>query len=243
MSETMMPMVDPPTHPRVNAPERSRDSWWLVALLWPIWRLVLPLYFRYKIVGREHLPRSGPVIIAPTHRSRWDPILLARITRRRIRFLASRDEFIGVQGWLMRRLGAFAVNTRRPSSASLRHCREILLAGRPLVIFPEGTLYYYPPNQVHPIKSGVAWLALKVQEEILDTPLTILPIRMNYSDRFPRFRTRACLVIQEPIHVNSYLGLPRKQAVKELTAAIQRGLGDEVNTSLHERAPDRPWAT
>jgi 1-acyl-sn-glycerol-3-phosphate acyltransferase len=233
----------PTPSPRVNAPERSHDSWWLVALLWPIWRLFLPLYFRYQIVGRERLPRSGPVIVAPTHRSRWDPILLARITRRRMRFLASRDEFIGLQGWLMRHLGTFAVNTRRPSPASLKHCREILLAGRPLVIFPEGALFYSPPNQAHPIKPGTAWLALNVQDDMPDSTLTIVPVRMIYSDRFPKFRTRAQVVLQEPIRLDAYRDLPRKEAIAKLTADLQRGLGDEVNTSLAERAPDRPWSS
>ncbi len=228
--------------PNIIAPEQSHDSWWLIVLLWPIWRLFLLVYFRLEIVGRERIPKSGPIIVAPTHRSRWDAVLLTRITRRRMRFLASRDEFIGVQGWLMRHLGAFAVNTRRPSPTSLKHCREILLAGRPLVIFPEGTLFYCPPNQAHPIKPGTAWLALHVQDEMPAATLTIVPIRMIYSERYPKFRARARIVIQEPIRLDAYRDLPRKQAIAQLTAGLQRSLGDEVSTSLAERAPDRPWS-
>ena len=49
----------------------SQCSSWLASLVYPLGRyLVVPFYFRrVEVVGRENLPRSGPVILAPTHRS------------------------------------------------------------------------------------------------------------------------------------------------------------------------------
>lgn len=231
------------TKPRTGkkAPSRSHVSWWLVVLLVPIHYLVMFLYFRPRVIGRERLPASGPIIIAPTHRSRWDALFLALIMLRRMRYMVSEDEFIGLQGWLMRHLGTFAVDPRRPAPTTLKHCAELLTQGEPLVIFPEGTVFFYPPNQVHPIKSGAAWVALHVQEELPpDQPISIVPVRLNYSDIHPRFRTRGDVVIQEPIRVDAYRHLPRKEAIRALTADLQRALGDEVNTSLAERLPDRP---
>jgi 1-acyl-sn-glycerol-3-phosphate acyltransferase len=153
--------------------------------------------------------------------------------------MASHDEFVGVQGWFMRHLGTFPVNTRRPSAGVLRHCRELLLEGEALVIFAEGTIFYYPPHNVHPIKPGAAWLALDCQEGITHVTFPIIPIRIVYSDRYPRFRTRVQIVVKEPIHLDPYLKLTRRAAIRQLTADLQRALGDVVNDSMAEMSRPR----
>lgn len=218
---------------------RSSVSPWLRALLKPIHPIFIHLYFQVKIHHGERIPQDGPVILAPTHRSRWDTLFLHLLTKRFPRFLTSMDEFIGLQSWFIRRLGAFPVNTRRPTAGSMRHCRDLLLAGEPLGIFPEGTIYYYPPDNVHPIKPGVAWLALDCQRRLPDVSLKIVPIRLNYGHRKLRFRSKVDVEVQEPILVRLYLDRPKDQAIADLTADMQAALGDIVNTSELERSPDR----
>lgn len=237
----------PPTQGRQRGEGRAESeevhshvSRWLTSLLWPIHRLFMRLYFRIEVRNPERIPKTGPVLLVPTHRSRWDPIMLYCASGRHLRYLASHDEFIGAQGWLMRHLGAFAVNTQRPSAATLRHCRDLLLAGEALVIFAEGTIYYYPPQHVHPIKPGSAWLALDCQERMPDVPFAIVPVRIIYSDRYPRFRTHVQMVVQAPIGLVPYLELPRRDAIRRLTAELQMALGDVVNESLAEMSPPRP---
>jgi len=199
----------------------------------------MKVYFRVDVVNPERIPVTGPVLLVSTHRSRWDPVVLYSATRRLLRYMASHDEFTGLQGWFMRHLGTFPINTSRPTPGALRECRALLLAGEALVLFPEGTIFYYPPNNIHPIKPGTAWLALDCQTRMPDTSLPIVPIRIVYSDRYPRFRTHIQILVQEPIQVDSYLGPPRKQAIRRLTADLQRALGDVVNESVAEMAPPR----
>src|SRR5207249_6865963 len=112
---------------------------------------------------------------------------------------------------------------------------ELLLAQEALVVFPEATIYYYAPHEVHPLKPGVAWIALDCQRKTPDIPLAIVPIRLVYADRFLRFRSRAEIVVQEPILVSKYADLPQKDAVSALTAEIQRALGDVVHEATEER--------
>lgn len=234
--------TDPPGRSRPGngaGAVHSRVSGWLVVLLWPIHWLLTRLYLRVVVVHPERMPRQGPVLVVPTHRSRWDPLVLYCAVRRPLRYLTSHDEFIGLQAWFMRRLGAFPVNTLRPTAGVLKHCRELLLAGEPLAIFAEGTIFYYPPGQVHPIKPGPAWLALNCQEHLPDVPLSVVAIRIVYSDRYPRFRTRVELFVQEPISVRTYLDRPRKESIRQLTADLQAALGDVVNESLAEMIPPR----
>jgi 1-acyl-sn-glycerol-3-phosphate acyltransferase len=225
--------------PHGDANTQSRIAEWLFVVLRPIHWLFMRLYFRVIVHHPDRIPTSGPIILAPTHRSRWDPILLYCATKRRMRFLTSHDEFFGIQGWFMRRMGAFAVNTERPAPSVLRHCRELLLHDAPLVIFPEGTIFYYPPNQVHPIKAGAAWIAIDAQRKLPGTPLHIVPIRMINSDRYLKFRSTIEIDVREPIPVSHYLDLPVKDAIQALTADLERALGDFVNESIAERVPPR----
>jgi 1-acyl-sn-glycerol-3-phosphate acyltransferase len=201
-----------------------------VPLLRPIQMLIMGLYFRSTVSGRDRVPRKGPVILCPTHRTRWDTVVLYSAVRGRLlRWLTSHDEVMGFQGSIVRQLGAFPINTRRPTPGALKHCAEILKAGEALVIFPEGDIFRLPPGQVHPIKPGTAWLALQVQKELGETPLEIVPVRLGFGMRFVRFRCPVSVDVREPIRVASYAGLPRDQAIAALTADLQRELGDEVN--------------
>ena len=39
--------------------------------------IALRLFFRrISILGADHLPTDGPVLLAPTHRARWDALIL-----------------------------------------------------------------------------------------------------------------------------------------------------------------------
>jgi 1-acyl-sn-glycerol-3-phosphate acyltransferase len=212
---------------------------WLAALFRPIYRVFIPTFFRLSIKGAEHIPRSGPVLLVPTHRSRWDPILLASLTKRPMCFLASHDEFVGIQGFFMKRFGAFPVNTKRPSPSTLRTCASVLLKGQILVIFAEGTIFYYPPDQVHPLRPGAAWLALKVQQSLPDGKLAIVAVRIRYGKLKPKFRDSAELEAYPPIDVSSFLDRPEKRAIIDLTAEIQARMGDVVNPSTKEMATAR----
>jgi 1-acyl-sn-glycerol-3-phosphate acyltransferase len=108
--------------------------------------LALPAYFgRVRVVDRHHLPHSGPVLLAPTHRSRWDALLLPyaagrRVTGRDCRFMVTIDEMKGLQGWFLHRLGCFPVDQNRPTLASLRFAVDLLAHGQQLVVFPEGRI-------------------------------------------------------------------------------------------------------
>ena len=141
------------------APIQSRCSPVLTPLAYFLGRhLVVPAYFGpVTITGQQRVPTSGPVILAPTHRARWDSILLPYAvgrptTGRDLRFMVTADEVRGLQGWFIRRLGGFAVNVRRPTVASLRYGIDLLLG---LQVLPVDMFYgeAYPgwrcPVQIH----------------------------------------------------------------------------------------------
>ncbi|MGD1907221.1 MAG: lysophospholipid acyltransferase family protein [Leptolyngbyaceae cyanobacterium] len=210
----------------------SRCSPWLTPLVYFLGqRLVLPGYFgSITASGLENVPTKGPVILAPTHRARWDSIILPMLvgrplTGRDLRYMVTADEVTGIQGWFIRRLGGFPVNVREPSIASLRHGIDLLEQGSMLVIFPEGGIF--KDGQVHRLKPGLARLAVQAESIHRALGVKILPISLHYSDVKVGWRSNVDVAIGKPLEVASYMdqGSDRlKAAAKDLTADLATAL-------------------
>lgn len=202
---------------------------WLLKLAYPLGRFGLfPFYFAgVQIWGQEHLPKTGPVILAPTHRSRWDALMMPyatghHVTGRHLRFMVSANEVTGVQGWFIRRMGGFPINTDRPAIASLRHGVELLEAGEMVVIFPEGNIYR--ESEVQPLKPGLARLALQAEASTPHLGVKIVPISIQYNKPLVPWRSRAQVHIGPAIPVADYMTGRPKQDSKGLTTALQTAM-------------------
>jgi 1-acyl-sn-glycerol-3-phosphate acyltransferase len=166
--------------------------------------VTLRLQFRrVAVLGGDHLPHSGPVLLAPTHRARWDALLLPhaagrRVTGRDCRFMVTRDEMTGVQGWFLHRLGCFPVDQARPSMTSLRLAIDLLAAHQQVVVFPEGRIR----RDDGPIRlrQGLARLAVLAAGQ--GVPVRVVPVGIGYSHRIPRPCDRAALCFGAPLMVS-----------------------------------------
>ncbi len=218
--------------------DRPRISRVVLFLLRPIHWLFITFYFRVTIKHADRLPRGVPIILTPTHRSMWDSFFLAKLLGYPPYYLVNEGNFHGFQGWLLRHMGCISINLSRPSHHGLRQCTALVEAGKPLVIFPEATIYYYEPNQVHvPLSTGAAWVSLMVAREMTSGSPLLVPIRLNYSERQLRFGSRIEVVVEPAIDSAPYVLLPKKEGRTELTNAIQERLGDVVNESTREEFP------
>src|SRR5579871_5641880 len=65
----------------------------------------LRLFFRLSISGADNVPRTGPAIIAPNHKSFLDAFFIALALPRPVRYMAKVELFAGPLGWLFVRLG------------------------------------------------------------------------------------------------------------------------------------------
>lgn len=188
------------------------------------------------ITGQQHLPAQGPVILAPTHRARWDSIVLPLAagrpaTGRDLRFMVTADEVKGLQGWFIRRLGGFPVNVRRPSVASLRHGIELLVNQEMLVIYPEGGIRR--EDKVHSLKPGLARIAVQAEATNANLNVQVLPVDIHYGEAYPRWRCPAQINIGEPLAVAHYLNgndSPEalKAGAKQLTMDLKQRLDGMV---------------
>ncbi|MGY6531046.1 MAG: lysophospholipid acyltransferase family protein [Cyanobacterium sp.] len=204
---------------------------WLSKIAYPLGkRLILPFFFKtITITGQENIPTDGAVIVAPTHRSRWDAIIVpyavGRLSSGRDpHFMVSANEMKGIQGWFIRRLGGFPVNTDHPGIESLKYSFELLCQGEMVVIFPEGGIFR--THEVQPLKRGVAKIALDTEEVKPEVTTKILPVKIAYDQEIPKRGATVEVNIGKPLVVKKYSSSSQsaKRNSLDLTQDLQQSL-------------------
>jgi 1-acyl-sn-glycerol-3-phosphate acyltransferase len=195
---------------------------------------VLKTLLRPRVRGREHIPRTGAVIVASNHLSFIDPVILPLVMRRRIAFLTASNYFAGrgigawVRGRFLRATGMIPIDRSggRASEASLRTGLAVLGRGAVLGIYPEGSRSR--DGKLHRGRTGVARLAL-------EAGVPVVPVAMIGTDRvipvhsrsiLPRIR-RIGIVFGPPLDFGEYVGRQGDQAVlRTVTDRIVAAIGE-----------------
>jgi 1-acyl-sn-glycerol-3-phosphate acyltransferase len=143
--------------------ERSLSRGVNPVIYWTLRAILVPaflVYLRMQRIGREHLPRSGPLLLASNHRSFLDPFLIGTLVRRPVYYMAKRELFEKRwQAWILNALGAFPVDRGAGDGDAMDTARAILARGDCVVVFPEGTRMRSGPLGTP--KRGVGRLALE----------------------------------------------------------------------------------
>ena len=203
---------------------------------------VAKLFGRVRVRGAEKLPTTGAFVLAPVHRSNIDFALTALLTKRPMRYMGKDSIWKSTAlGRFVSMLGAFPVHRGSADRESLRACQEIIEAGSPLVMFPEGTRRAGPV--VEDLFDGPAFVAAK-------TGVPVVPVGIGGSERMmpkgARFlkRTPLVMIVGPPIPApeRTEAGRVPRTAVRELTASvgeeIQR-LFDEAQAAVGQANPAR----
>ncbi|MEA3020949.1 MAG: 1-acyl-sn-glycerol-3-phosphate acyltransferase [Actinomycetota bacterium] len=178
------------------------------------------VFWRLSVTGAEQIPRTGPFILAPVHRSNVDFAIVSAVTARRMRYLAKDSLWKFGLGRLWESLGAVAVARGTADRPALRALESAIASGEPVVMFPEGTRQTGP--EVQPLFDGVAYVASR-------TGVPIIPVGIGGSERaMPKgakmiHPVRIALVVGPPIlpeRREDGARVPRR-AVTELTATLK----------------------
>ena len=172
--------------------------------------IVMKIFFKErKIINNKFpIPKNSSVILAPTHRSRWDGLILTmamgrRVTKKDCRFMVTKSEMKGIQGWFLKRLGCFSINQISPSLSVLRYAVDLIVKKRQLVVFPEGKINKYGKKII--LKEGLFRLAKLATKKTKF--ITIVPIGIAYSEVSPKFRSKVSLCFGEPLIINDHLNM------------------------------------
>jgi 1-acyl-sn-glycerol-3-phosphate acyltransferase len=188
-------------------------------------------YRRVEVVGREHVPASGPLLVVANHEnSLVDSLALLHALPRAASPLAKAPLFkMPLLGGFLRALHAVPVfrpqdeaenegRTARANVETFAACRERLAEGGALAIFPEGVSH--PQPKLLPLRTGAARMALD-----LGKPCHVLPAGLSYE---PPGERRGTVLVQfgEPFVVDGsgVAGPARRGAIATTTRRIEAAL-------------------
>ena len=188
-------------------------------------------YLRLRVIGVENIPKEGPFVFAPTHRSTIDIPVASAATRRRMRFMGKDSIWkYKLIGKVMTGLGAFPVTRGTADLEALKRCIAILNSGEPLVMFPEGTRHYGP--EVQPLFDGAAYVALKTGVPIIPAAIAGTEDVMRSGSKAIRFK-KCRMIIGQPIAAEvPGGGRASREQISELTVKLQQEMQlllDEAN--------------
>lgn len=122
---------------------------------------VLQRLFGLRVVGLEHLPRSGPFIVAANHHNYLDGVVLGVVVPRPIAFLVMPRVFQAspLHPPFHRRIGSIPIAVERPDPGAIKRAFRVLRDGRGIGIFPEGP--FSREGRLVPGQPGVGLIALR----------------------------------------------------------------------------------
>lgn len=184
-------------------------------------RLLARIFFRFRIIHRERMIQSGPVIVAMNHQSYLDPPLAGNACNRAIYFLARRSLLnVPVLRWLLPKLNVIPVNQEGIDRSALKALIQVIKAGNGALVFPEGSRTL--DGNLQPGLPGIGLIIAK-------TLAPVVPMRIfGAHEALPRGGGRMrfhpiTVVVGEPIH---------------FTASDLQDRGKDVYAQLSQRVMD-----
>jgi 1-acyl-sn-glycerol-3-phosphate acyltransferase len=198
---------------------------WLAIYL--VIRLFLALCGGLRVAGRENVPRTGGLIIAPNHLSHADPAIIG-VTVPRFPYYVATDELFTIPffGTIARWMRSFPIRQDSPDRAALRRTEALLKQGEAVVIFPEG--HESLDGRVQELQGGTILLALRagvpvVPVGILGTESLVPPRTFRIRRPSRRIEVRYGMPISPEELAGEHKG---RTAVDHGTEALRKALLD-----------------
>ncbi|MBI1885484.1 MAG: 1-acyl-sn-glycerol-3-phosphate acyltransferase [Chloroflexi bacterium] len=193
-------------------------------------KVVVALNINLEVVGRERVPRKGPLILACNHLNIADPPIITVAFPRRVVWMAKRELFdTPVLGILYHLYGCLPVRRTEADLKALREAQDVLRKGLVLGMFPEGTRSRIPG--LRKAEPGTALIALRTGVPIVPVAITgTEPIHLPGSlfQFLQRRRHHVRLAFGEPFT------LPQVERVR--TEAVEQG-ADMIMRRIAELLP------
>jgi 1-acyl-sn-glycerol-3-phosphate acyltransferase len=202
----------------MTRPPRPSLVYFLVGLLsWPV---IYGLY-RYRALGKQHLPAAGGYVLAAGHVSNLDPwpLGMGLWPRRFLRFMAKSELFWPPLGWFIGAAGAFEVHRGRADREAIATAVRLAREGHVIAMFPEGTRRRKGLRKKWQAgaKTGAARIALEA-----GVPLVPAGIKgTNTLARLGRLTVR----YGPPVPVDDLAGLDLAEASRRATERLMAAIG------------------
>ena len=224
----------------------------------PGWRLFsriilhpgLRLLMRFRLSGKENIPESGGIILAPNHMSYadWPAIALfsdGYAKRYPVFMIKSAIFEVKVIGPLMYKFGQLPVyRGRGDAGLVLKAAEQALRAGACVIVYPEGTATRDPDLWPMTGKTGAARLALTTGAPVIPVAQWGAQEVLPYGSKKPKLwpRTTVRMTAGPPVDLSAYqgkrLGASTLQAA---TADIMADITELLGKIRQETPPAAPW--
>ncbi|WP_434809956.1 lysophospholipid acyltransferase family protein [Microbacterium sp. bgisy189] len=191
------------------------------AILRPLFWLI----YRTRVTGREHVPHTGPVLLASNHLAALDTVIIPTSAPRPVQFLIKSAYFTGpgvlgrFRRWFFTSIGGVAVHrsTGRDARAALSAGSGILRAGSVFAVFPEGTRSR--DGKLHEGHGGAAWMARDTGAQVVPVGLVATGTVKPFGHLLPG-RPRLEVRFGAPLDLSDLDGVADGKARREITARM-----------------------
>ncbi len=210
----------------------------------------LRLLMKHQWQGKENIPRTGGIILAPNHLSYADWATIAIFSdgyahRYPVFMIKSPIFDVKVVGWLLRKFGQLPVyRGRGDAGLVLKQAADALRDGAAVIVYPEGTATRDPDLWPMVGRTGAARLALTTGAPVI--PIAhwgaqdILPYGSKKLRLFPRKTVR--MAAGPPVDLSAYAGQRLGASVlRAATADIMADITALLATIRHETPPAVPY--
>lgn len=208
-------------------------------------KLYLPLIFRlyyrrFRIIGKENVPRSGPLIFAINHQNAFmDAIVVAASSVRNPWFLTRASVFDSPMArYLLSKLQMIPIYRFRDGMAAMKRndetletCSRLLNHDQCILIFPEGN--HDGRWALRPLQKGLARIVFSTMDKTSGaTNVQIVPVGLQYENIFAAY-SDLLISFGKPIPSASYYELHKSDPAKAVTALME-----EVRAKLSQLMVD-----
>jgi 1-acyl-sn-glycerol-3-phosphate acyltransferase len=205
---------------------------WLVSASRPFGQVLFRSVFRVRVVGAEHVPLSGPVLLAGNHTGFLDGPLAYAMSPRSATFLAKSELFIGPLARALGWLGQIPVHRGRPDRTALRSGLAVLRGGGALGVFPEGTR---GSGGFDSTTDGLAYLALRSGAPVVPIAVTGTGAALPRGSTVPKLRAPVRIAFGQPVTVDPS-GDPRaRRTVRDAAEQLRLALLAHLQRSTEEQ--------
>jgi len=185
-------------------------------------RLIGCLFFGLRILHRERMIQTGPVILAMNHQSYLDPPLAGLACDRAIYFLAKRTLLEApVLGWLLPKLNVIPVDQEGVDRGALKALIRALKAGNGALVFPEGSRT--PDGNLQAAQPGVGLVVARTLAPVV--PMRIFGAYEAWPAGGKIHWQKITVVVGEPIYFSVADLAPREGLYQRLSQRVMDAIG------------------
>ncbi|NBB78018.1 MAG: 1-acyl-sn-glycerol-3-phosphate acyltransferase [Verrucomicrobia bacterium] len=157
-------------------------------------------FYDYSQSGKEHIPRTGPVIFAANHVSFYDPPAIGACLPRQINYFARDTLFKGAFGKALLQIGTIPVARENAEVKSLKAIFKTLKNGGAVAIYPEGTRS--PDGQLTEPKAGAGMIACKSKATVIPTRIFGTYEAFGRNHKLPKIGGRIHVAYGQPMNTD-----------------------------------------